>query len=60
MSETSATVEESNQLSLRWRFITLEESKTAEDNMYVVEGMQFDRGYMSPYFVTDTERMVTE
>ena len=40
--------------------ITLEESKTAEDNMYVVEGMQFDRGYMSPYFVTDTERMVTE
>jgi chaperonin GroEL len=40
--------------------ITLEESSTAEDNMYVVEGMQFERGYMSPYFVTDTERMVTE
>jgi len=40
--------------------ITLEESKTAEDTMYVVEGMQFDRGYMSPYFVTDTERMVAE
>jgi len=40
--------------------ITLEESKTAEDSMYVVEGMQFDRGYQSPYFVTDPERMVCE
>lgn len=38
--------------------ITMEESRTAEDNMYVVEGMQFDRGYISPYFVTDTQRMV--
>ncbi|GMH38191.1 hypothetical protein BSKO_06075 [Bryopsis sp. KO-2023] len=40
--------------------ITMEESRTAEDNMYVVEGMQFDRGFISPYFVTDTQRMVTE
>ena len=38
--------------------VTMEESRTAEDHMYVVEGMQFDRGYISPYFVTDPERMV--
>ena len=37
--------------------VTMEESRTAEDNLYVVEGMQFDRGYISPYFVTDPERM---
>lgn len=40
--------------------ITLEESKGVDNDLYVVEGMQFDRGYMSPYFVTDTERMVAE
>ena len=38
--------------------VTMEESRTAEDNLYVVEGMQFDRGYISPYFITDPERMV--
>ena len=37
--------------------ITLEESKTAETYSDVVEGMQFDRGYISPYMVTDTEKM---
>ena len=38
--------------------VTMEESKTAEDSLVFVEGMQFERGYYSPYFVTDPERMV--
>ncbi|XP_031091862.1 ruBisCO large subunit-binding protein subunit beta, chloroplastic-like [Ipomoea triloba] len=40
--------------------VTLEEGRGADNHLYVVEGMQFDRGYISPYFVTDNEKMVAE
>ncbi|MDD5158352.1 chaperonin GroEL [Sulfurimonas sp.] len=40
--------------------ITVEEAKGISDELIVVEGMQFDRGYLSPYFITNTEKMVAE
>jgi chaperonin GroEL len=40
--------------------ITVEEAKSLDSELEVVEGMQFDRGYLSPYFITDTDKMTVE
>ena len=40
--------------------VTIEQGRSIENNLQVVEGMQFDRGYLSPYLVTDRQKMIVE
>ncbi len=59
-AEIGAIIAEAVEKVGRDGVITVEESKSLTTELEVVEGMQFDRGYISPYFVTDTERMICE
>lgn len=44
----------------RWGFVTIQKGNYAENSLEIVEGMHFDRGYLSPYFVTDRRKMTIE
>lgn len=55
--ETGALIADAMEKVSKDGVITVEESKGMQTNLSVVEGMQFDRGYISPYMVTDTDKM---